>query len=124
MKISEILSRVENLKPNDFDESQKIAWLSTLDLQIKTEIIDTYEGAESIEFSGYDENTSKETQLLVSAPYDEMYEYYLCAKINYYNGEIKKYNTDMTMFNNVFSQFRAHYARTHKSKGVSKISYF
>lgn len=124
MKISEILSRVENLKPNDFDESQKIAWLSTLDSQIKTEVIDTYEGAESIEFSGYDENTSKETQLLVSAPYDEMYEYYLCAKIDYYNGEFSKYNTNMTLFNNVFSNFKAHYARTHKSKGVSKISYF
>ena len=124
MKINEIISRVDNLKPNDYEESEKIGWLSALDNQIKTNIIDTHESTEESVFVGYDEETSKETELLVKAPYDEMYEYYLCAKIDFYNGERSKYNANMTMFNNVYANYAADYTRKHTSKGVKKITYF
>lgn len=124
MKINDALSRVENLKPNDYSKDNKIGWLSELDLQIKTEVLDTYEGSENISFSGYTDETSEETELLVPDPFSEMYIHYLNAKIDYYNGELKNYNTNITMFNTVFDNFRAHYSRTHKSKGVSKITYF
>lgn len=124
MKINDALSRVDNLKPNDYSHDNKIGWLSELDLQVKTEILDTYEGAENITFSGYTEETSEETVLLVPEPFSEMYIHYLNAKIDYYNGEFKNHNTNITMFNTVFDNFRAYYSRTHKSKGVRKITYF
>lgn len=124
MKISEVISRVDSLKPNDFTDTEKLGWLSDLDLQIKTEIIDTYEGAENCTVNGYNEETSQETVLLAYAPYDEMYIHYLQAKIDYYNGEFNRYNANISVFNTVYDNFQAHYARTHKSKGVNKITYF
>ena len=123
MKISEILSRVDNLKPNDYEEPEKIRWLSELDMQIKKEVLDTYVGAEKIVFSGY-EDASKEKELLVNAPFDEMYLYYLFAKIDWFNGEFSKYNANITMFNSIYENFQSWYIRNHKSIGVSKISYF
>ena len=124
MKINEAISRIDNLKPNDYSENNKIGWLSELDTQVKTEILDTYVGSENIIFEGYTEDTSKETKLLVPEPFSEMYIHYLNAKIDYYNGEFNKYNANISMFNTVFENFQAHYSRTHDSKGVNKITYF
>lgn len=123
MKISEILSRVDNLKPNDYEESEKIGWLSELDTQIKREVLDTYEGAENIVFNGYDED-SKETELLAVAPYDEMYLYWLHAKIDWFNGEFSKYNANISMFNSIYENYQMWYIRNHKSNGVNRITYF
>ena len=44
MTILEAINRVDNLKFNSYDNSEKVAWLSRLDSSIKSTIIDTHEG--------------------------------------------------------------------------------
>ena len=123
MKIIEAIQAVDTLKPNTYSELEKIQWLSKLDSTIKTEIIDTHEGADDITFNGYDENTSLETELLVKAPYDDIYVSWLESRIDYANGEYAKYNNSTTVFNIAYTSFERYYNKSHMPKGT-KIQYF
>lgn len=109
MTIMEALHGIDTIKPNSYNQTDKIRWLSTLDGIVKTEIIDAHKGGEEIIFNGYTEDTVLNTPLLVSAPYDEMYLFWLESKIDYWNGEIGKYNNSIAMFNEAYSRFARYY---------------
>jgi hypothetical protein len=123
MTLMEALHRIDTLKPNTHSQSEKIKWLSTLDGIIKKEIIDTHQGGESVTFNGYEEDTDLTTNLLVPAPYDEIYLFWLESKIDYWNGEIGKYNNSTAMCNEAYSTFQKYYNRMHMPKG-KKFSFF
>lgn len=123
MKILEAITQLDVLKPNSYSQAEKIGWLSTLDGTVKTEIIDTHEGAEGVIFNGYDENTKLDTELLASKPYDVLYIHYLEAQIDYANGELNKYENSMTMFNSAYSNYERFYNRTHMPKS-KKFKFF
>ena len=63
MTVREAIETLDLLKPNQYDDNIKVKWLNELDRKIKTEIIDTHEN--SVEFTGYDEETDIETELLI-----------------------------------------------------------
>lgn len=119
MTILEAISRVDAVKPNSYSQTEKIAWLSRIDATIKNEIIDTHEGAENIAFNGYDLDTDTNTELLVPAPYDEVYIRYLEMQIDYANNEYGKYNNSMVMYNAAYAAYEKYYNRNHMplSKG-------
>lgn len=119
MTILEAISRVDAVKPNSYSQTEKIAWLSRIDATIKNEIIDTHEGAENITFNGYDLDTDTNTELLVPAPYDEVYIRYLEMQIDYANNEYGKYNNSMVMYNAAYAAYEKYYNRNHMplSKG-------
>lgn len=123
MTLIEAINRIDNLKQNGYSREEKIGWLSTLDGIIKEQIIDTHEGGENAEFSGYDKNTPADTKLIVPAPYDDMYIFYLESKIDYANNEISRYNNSNAMFTSAFSEFQRAYNRTHMPKRT-KIKFF
>lgn len=123
MTIVEAVTKIDELKPNGYSQFQKIIWLSNLDAQIKAEVIDTHEGAEDVTFTDYTENTDIDTELLVPAPYEDLYIAWLEAKIDYTNGEYTKYNNSITIFNDRYAAFERYYNRTHMPLG-SKIQYF
>lgn len=118
MTITEAISRIDIIKPNGYTQDEKVRWLSTMDSYIKTEIIDNYEDADKVTFKGYDENTPMDTVLLVPAPYDEIYLFWLESKIDYWNGEMGKYNNSISMYNMVYAEFGKHYNRNHMPKGL------
>ena len=113
MTIIEAINRSDALKSNIFPQEDKVDWLSRLDWMIKKQIIDTHQGADSVPFAGYDDNTDLHTVLLVPTPYDEIYLRWLEAQIDYHNGEIEKYNVAITMFNTAYEGFERYYNRTH-----------
>ena len=57
MTVSEAISLVDRLRPNQFPETIKISWLSKLDGQIFEEIIQTHEGGAADRFTGYGESS-------------------------------------------------------------------
>lgn len=117
MTIMEAINRIDAIKPNTYDQSEKIRWLSTLDGIIKTKIIDTHEGGSVGDFNGYADTINLTTQLLVPAPYDDIYLYWLESKIDYWNGETGKYNNSIEMYNTAYSEFERDYNRTHMPQG-------
>lgn len=123
MTIMEAINRVDALKPNSYTVMDKVAWLSKLDGIIKREIIDTHEGGEDVIFHGYDDTTSMDTKLLVEAPYDELYLYWLESRIDYNNGEYGRYNNTVTTYNEAYETYARFYNRTHMPKGET-VQYF
>jgi hypothetical protein len=119
MTIIEAINRIDSLKPNNYTQEDKISWLSTLDGVIKKEIIDTHEGSESVLFDGYEAETALDTALLVPAPYDDIYIKWLEAQIDYANGETKKFNNSIVMYNTAYSAFERYYNRTHMPRSKS-----
>ena len=123
MTILEAINRVDNLKFNSYDTSEKVEWLSRLDNSIKNTIIDTHEGGEGIIFTGYDDRTDMNTKLLVPAPFDEVYLRWLEAQIDYHNGEFDKFNASIIMYNTAFDAYANYYKRNHmpRNRGVRFI---
>lgn len=118
MTIIEAINQIDSLKPNIYSSTDKVRWLSNLDWMVKTEIIDTHEGAEDVSFGGYTEETPLETVLLVSAPHDDLYIKWLEAQIDYANGEYGRYNNSLPTFTATYSTFNNYYNRTHMPKGT------
>ena len=123
MKIVDAINRTDSLKHNTYSQNDKVAWLSELDWDVKRNIIDGHEGDEEVTFTGYNDLTDLQTELLMPAPYDKAYLLYLEAQIDYYNGEYDKYNNALDQFHAVCDAFRNDYNRTHMPKG-KKIKYF
>ena len=117
MTIIDAITRVDRLKPNGYSQSDKVWWLSTLDGTVKVEVIDTHEGGEDVLFAGYNDETLLTTELLVPAPYDNVYIHYLEMQIDYANGEYGKYNNSLSMFEAAMTAFKKYYNREHKPIG-------
>lgn len=123
MTLIEAINRIDILKPNGYRQNEKVKWLSVLDGIIKSNIIDTHEGAEKVTFNGYDDNTDLTTELLVPAPYDIIYLRWLESQIDYANGEYSRYNNVVQAYNDAYAEFDRHYNRTHMPLG-KKFKFF
>lgn len=118
MRVREAIDRIDSLKHNTYTYGEKVEWLSRLDGMIKANIIDTHEGGQDVVYKPYTDK-DMETELLIGAPYDEMYIRYLEAQIDYYNGEIKRYNNSMMMYQAAYDAYERFYNRTHMPVGYS-----
>lgn len=123
MKIIEAINRIDSLKHNTYTNSDKVAWLSRLDSMVKKLVIDTHEGADDVTFTGYDDSTDLQTELLIPEPFDEVYLRWMEAQIDYHNGEYGKYNNAILMYNTAYEAYQNYYNRTHMPIG-KKFKYF
>ena len=131
MTIMDALYRIDELKPNSYSQPEKIKWLSSLDGVIKSKIIDTHEDCTNESclachkgaFEGYGEDAVLTTELLVPAPYDDIYLRWLEAQIDYNNGEYDKYNNSLVAYNDAYMLYQGYYNRTHMPKG-KKFKFF
>lgn len=124
MTIAQAIARADALMPNAIPQNIKIDWLSNLDSMIVIEVIRTHEGDEEYaSFAGYDENTDVDSELIVPAPFSEMYPIWIAAKIDFTNGEFDRYGNVVAQFNSILRDFADHYNRTHTPKGVN-INYW
>ena len=115
MKIIEAINKIDSLKHNTYSQSDKVGWLSELDYMVKLEVIDTHEGDAA--FTGYNDTTDPQTELLIPAPFDKAYLLWLEAQIAYYNEEYEKYNNAMAMFQTAYEGYKNYYNRTNMPKG-------
>ena len=117
MTILQALEQVDELVHNTYSQEQKVQWLSQLDAMVKEQVIDTHENPPEVIFEVYTPDTPMDTVLLIPAPYDEAYLYFLEAKICYYNGEQGKYNQAMQQHRAVFDAYVKRYNATHMPLG-------
>lgn len=123
MKIKEAINQIDSQKPNTYSYAEKLSWLNRLDSMVKRLIIDTHEGGDDVAFTGYDERTDQNTEMLVPAPFDEVYIRWLEAQIDYANEEYDRYNNAVLMYQTAYDGFSAWYNRNHMPKRKS-IQYF
>ena len=104
MTTREALRRADLLRQNALPEEQKAAWLCELDGKVA-------------EMMGADvpENVFPEDrELLMPAPYDNIYELYLVSMIDYYHQETELYANDRTIFNTAFVEAKAWWRRNNR----------
>lgn len=122
MQIIEAIQRIDALKPNQYTQSDKVKWLSTLDLLVYKQVFLTHDDCPIESFDGYTDSTSLDTELLADEPYSEMYISWLESKIDYMNSEYTKYNNSVMKFNEDFSLFRNAWNHDHRHL-VTKFRY-
>ena len=103
MNIQEALDMVDRMKPNMMDEQIKIRFLSELDGKIHEEIVlkHVFKPSEA-KRPKYDTDTDPGTELIIPAPYDMLYVYYLMMQIDLMNQEMDKYNNDAALFDKYY----------------------
>ena len=106
MTIREAIDLVDRLTPNQYDNEDKVRWLSTLDGMVQAEIRAEHGADEA--FRGYGPECDMDgTELLVPMPYDELYRWYLEMKIADANGEIVRCNNAAEKFNRCWAAYFA-----------------
>lgn len=125
MRLIEILNRIDSLKQNQLEDAVKRSWLSDMEEQIVNEVVKTHEMPERVLGNElvqryletgermYDENTDPDTELIAPPPYDDLYFWWLAAKVDLINLDNKQYKNDYQMYNNAYLTFQDYWNRTY-----------
>lgn len=108
--LGKVIALVDEIKPNDFSPEAKTQWLNECEGMVQTEV--WLLATEEVITYSYDKD--KDTVLLVEAPHSKIYEAYLTARIDYANGEYKKYQNTMQMFNQWYREYMRWYAMRYR----------
>ena len=113
MTLGEALSKIDVYKPNQRSTDEKLFWLTQLDGMLKTQLIDNHDtDIDTSGFEPYTQTTPSTQELLVPAPFDSIYVYWLAANIDLVNQEIDKYNNSASLYDSArlsFADWVNHY---------------
>ena len=113
MTIQEAMDLANQMKPNMMIPGTQIRFLSELEGKIHEEIVMKHVHTEEEETKPqYDTGSDPGTVLLVPAPYDMLYVYWLMSKIDLMNMEMDKYNNDRALFENAYDEMSDWWTRT------------
>ena len=111
-KIQEIIDRVDDTKPNAFALQAKLEWIAELDGKIAANVmLMNIAEIQQLKYS-YPEDLTSEP--LVGFPHDGIYEAWLAAKIDFWNGEYNKYQNSMEMFNALYGDYMRWFATSYE----------
>ena len=134
MTAGEVINLVDQLRPNQYSNAQKLRWLRRLDGQILAELESTHEpaggdssfeirdsrgGEDAAEPPALDDSYTADTELLAPFPYDEeLYTAYLFCQIDLHNAEIQKYNQSLSLLAAAWRQLADWINRRRRPKGA------
>lgn len=108
--LSSVITQVDDIKPNAFSNDTKTQWLNEAEGLVQTEVL-LWASEEIITYSWAED---RDKELLVQPPHDKLYWAYLCAMIDFANGEYNKYQNTMQLFNSHFSEFMRWFANNYR----------
>lgn len=120
MNITEIITSVDELRPNGYDVDQKIRWLSEIEGMIVDEILNMAEGNDIV-FDGYHYEYDAEKETMLPDRFTDIYIHYLKAKIEMNDDELTQYNKEVAVYQSAYNQFASWYRRNHMPKQPAKI---
>ena len=116
MTLREIIEKVDRLKPNQYEETDKVDWVNELEGKLIEEVFSRgidYAEYVPADFTGYKWETDADKVLLVPNQFSDIYIKYLFAQIDFHNAEFTRYNNSTMMFNAVYDEFAAYWRRNH-----------
>lgn len=105
--MNKVIEHVDSVKPNTFDAETKFKWLCDLDGMISRVVMQR----DPIK---YKFPNDMDTELLVGAPFESIYDLYLEAQVDFHNREYDHYNNSMLMFNAQFEEYKKAYIRENR----------
>lgn len=112
MRLIDVISRVDELKPNSISSEIKTEWVTELANMIRREVWIHNTGSFSDVVYDYSENP--EMDIEISKGYEDIYMHYLSAKIDYCNAEYGRYNNSKAMFDSAYDEYKRFIRRTVK----------
>ena len=106
--LQQALTRIDAICPNAWDETAKLLWLNECESMIQTRIL----GTAPEQCITYNADTDRSTKLLVPAPFDRLYVYYVIAMCDYAAHETAHYTDSMMLFNAALDEYAKWYQRT------------
>ena len=103
--MNEVIERVDAVKPNVYPEESKHQWMAKLDGVVSLEV---HEMEDPVL---YDLPADGDKELLIPYPFDDVYDLYVAAMIDFHNKEYNHYNNSVLMFTERMEQFKAWYIR-------------
>lgn len=117
MTVQQALTRLQELRPGEMSEADALRALRQLDGTAVCEIFCRYEGGTTVLPVYTAQN--KTDELLIPAPYEEVYERYLVTRLEAASGDAVRYNNAFSRFRALYDDFADHYNRTHTARCAS-----
>lgn len=108
MTVKDMLDYVDEVKQNSFSRKIKLIWLNELEYRVQTDVM--LIAAESITYVPDDDSH----QLLVPAPWSEIYYDYLLMKLSEHLEESSEQNNRAATFDKAFTRFMRWWADTYR----------
>ena len=105
--MNSIIEYVDRVKPNVYEATDKYRWLSKVEGVISAEV---HGMAEPVTLAI---PADADKELLVPAPYDDVYAFYLCAMIDFHNQDYEDYNNAAQLFGEHLELYKKYYIRQH-----------
>ena len=100
MTSKQVLARVKALKPTPFDDEKLLYWLGEVEGLIMVQVLLLQPtSVQPLE-------AATDDQLTAPYPFDKIYLQYLMAQIDYANGEYRKYDNSMALFNAYLGEYQ------------------
>lgn len=111
MTPNKVIEIVDTIRPNPYSEEMKLRWISELDGMVKRLVFQEDEATPYVLPDDLDK------ELLISHPYENLYQLYIEAKIGFYNREYGNYNNSAMAFETLFAEYKKAYIREHPARG-------
>lgn len=109
MTIRQVIALVNAVQDNDLPEEVKCRWISECEARIWSSVM----LQDPMAFVPYEWQYDADRELLMPAPYDELYGAYLSARIYLAYHEAQNYQNAMTAYNKLLDQTSIWYAKTY-----------
>ena len=116
MTLAELISYVDQIRPNAFDKDQKTGWINEIEHKIYEQVLNKAVGNTTTDPTPYSYDLNAETALLVEETHRDVYVTYLLAQMDFANMEIDRYNADAAMHQAAWQDYAAEYRRNHLPK--------
>lgn len=110
--INEIIARVDEVRPNCFPKSVKLAWIASLDGKIAADVF--LWNIIDLRRLEYKHPEDLDSEPLVTYPHQDIYEKWLEAMIDLENGEYDRYQNDMAVYNEFYNNFVSWFVSTYE----------
>ncbi len=108
MRLREVLEHADELRQgNVFSEKMKTRWVTEFEQMQQTEVL----MLSREDLITYDFDKEPDAELLISPPYDKLYDLYLMAQIDLASGDWSEYNNTITIFNKAYGDYMRWVAR-------------
>ena len=115
MTLKQAIAICDELRPgNRFSNELKTRWINELVGRIHTQV--WLESMTTWQYFVYEYEEGADTGpiLDIPIPYDRMFWVYLCAMVDFANGDYEKYENTYAMFNDVLRDYTILYINTHQ----------
>jgi len=115
MKLNEIITTVQNMRPSEFSAEQLTDFLNEVENAAIDRVFNMAIGG-NVPPVKYDYNNDAEKELMIPDQFSGVYLTYLFAKIDFFNAEPDRYNMDAAAYESEWHEFASWYRRNNMPK--------